>query len=131
MNPLMKGLAALVKPAKELISEFITDKDKRIEAEARLTALILESGVKELEAASSIIIAEAQGGSWLQRNWRPLTMLTFVGLIVAHWLGFTPPNLPHQQVMALLDIIKIALGGYVLGRSTEKAVKFYRNGGNK
>ena len=129
MNPIMKGLQALISPAKELISEFIVDKDKRVEAEARLTALILEAGSRELEAASNIIIAEAKGGSWLQRMWRPMTMMIFVGLVAAHWLGFTPPNLPHQQVMALLDIIKIGLGGYVLGRSAEKAVKFYRNGG--
>ena len=53
-------------------------------------------------------------------------MLTFVGLIVAHWLGFTPDNLPSEQVMALLDIVKIGLGGYVVGRSAEKVATVWK-----
>jgi hypothetical protein len=34
----------------------------------------------ELESAAKIVLAEAQG-SWLQRNWRPLLMVTFALLV--------------------------------------------------
>jgi hypothetical protein len=81
---------------------------------------------KVVNAQEAIIVAEAQGGSWLQRNWRPVVMLWFVVLIGAHWFGFTAENLSEEQVLKLLDIVKIGLGGYVVGRSAEKCVKYYR-----
>jgi len=76
-----------------------------------------------------IIVAEAKSESWIARNWRPLMMLTFVGIIfnnhvLAAWmqtLGFNyavielPPD--------MWDLLKIGLGGYILGRSGEKITK--------
>ena len=53
-------------------------------------------------------------------------MLWFAGLVGAHWLGFTPPNLPVEVVNNLLDIVQVGVGGYVLGRSGEKMVKAYK-----
>ncbi|WP_444917636.1 3TM-type holin [Microbulbifer sp. JMSA003] len=82
--------------------------------------------LEELKAATQVITAEASGESWLQRNWRPVTMLTFVGLIVAHWVGWTAENLSEDQTLALLEIVKIGLGGYVVGRSAEKAMKAWK-----
>ena len=81
---------------------------------------------KELNAKQAIITAEANGESWLQRNWRPVTMLTFVGLIAAHWLGFTPENLTESVVLELLQIVKLGLSGYIVGRSVEKGVKSWK-----
>ena len=46
-----------------------------------------EVAVKELQA--SVIIAEAKGQSWLQRNWRPLLMAMF-GVIIANNYIFFP-----------------------------------------
>ncbi len=65
---------------------------------------------------------EAQGQSWLQRTWRPITMLTFVALIVARWLGWSAPNLSQAEALKLWDIVEIGLGGYVIGRSAEKVL---------
>jgi hypothetical protein len=80
----------------------------------------------ELKGAVQIITAEAQGDSWLQRNWRPLTMLVMVGCVAAHWLGFTPKGLTPDEVTGLLDIVQVGLGGYVVGRSVEKTMKAYK-----
>ena len=86
------------------------------EVEASLTqALIQQRG--------DVVKAEAQGESWLQRNWRPLTMLMFVGLIGAHWLGMTPHTLSDAHVTGVLDIVQIGIGGYVIGRSAEKITR--------
>ena len=46
-------------------------------------------------------------------------MLVFVGLICAHWFGFTPDNLSEAEILELMDLVQIGLGGYVLGRSAE------------
>ena len=66
--------------------------------------------------------AEAQGQSWLQRTWRPITMLVFVALIVTRWLGWCAPNLGEAEALKLWDIVQLGLGGYVIGRSAEKVL---------
>ena len=73
----------------------------------------------ELQAAVSVLVAEASG-NWLQRSWRPLMMLTFTGLIVARWLGWTAPNLAPSEYDHLWSIVQLGIGGYVIGRSVEK-----------
>ena len=88
---------------------------------------IIAGELKELEGAAKIIQTEAQGG-FLQRNWRPIMMLVFAGLMVAHWFGYTAPNIPESVQNSLLNIIMIGIGGYTVGRSGEKiAEKFKKN----
>ena len=47
-------------------------------------------------------------------------MMTFAGLVVAHWFGFTAPDIPESVQNSLLNIVMIGVGGYVMGRSAEK-----------
>jgi hypothetical protein len=74
----------------------------------------------ELQARSSLVLAEINSDSWLAKNWRPLLMLTFAGLIVARWLGFAAPNLSEAEILKLWGIIEVSVGGYTIGRSAEK-----------
>ena len=113
-----------------LISEFITDKDKALELQTqiekeliKLEEKALEYETKLMESRRDIIVAEAKSESWLTRNWRPITMLTFTALIVADWLGISAPNLTPELKGKLFSIIQIGLGGYVIGRSAEKVAK--------
>ena len=71
---------------------------------------------------ADIVKAEAQSEHWLTACWRPILMLTFGGLIVARWLGFSAPNISDAEVLKLWDIVQLGLGGYVIGRSVEKVV---------
>ena len=73
-------------------------------------------------AAAEVVKSEAQGQSWLQRTWQPITMLVFVALIVARWLGWSAPNLGEAEVLKLWDIVEIGLGDYAIGRSAEKVL---------
>lgn len=93
---------------------------KRIELQQALQAAVLERTSEIERAAAEVVRAEAQGQSWLQRTWRPITMLVFISLIVARWLGWSAPNLGEAEVLKLWDIVEIGLGGYVIGRSAEK-----------
>lgn len=86
------------------------------EVEARLETSLIEQ-------RANVITTEANAEGWLQRNWRPLVMLWFAGLVGAHWLGFTPDNLDAGTVGHLLDIVQYGLTGYVVGRSAEKITK--------
>ena len=86
----------------------------------------------ELSEAASIIRAEAQSGSWIATNWRPLTMLVFVFIIannyiIAPYLGlFGGASVTLDIPPDMWDPIKIGLGGYVVGRSAEKGIKAWK-----
>ena len=69
---------------------------------------------------AEIVKAEAQSEHWLAACWRPILMLTFGGLIVARWLGWSAPNITEAEVLKLWSIVELGLGGYVIGRSVEK-----------
>ena len=112
--------------AGKVLDKFVEDKDLSKKIESELTMELMRYESAELKAATDIIVAEARSGNWITNSWRPITMLTFVALIVLHWLGFTAENLPEEQVLALLEIVKVGLGGYVLGRSGEKIVKEWK-----
>lgn len=88
--------------------------------QSQLMQYQVEAFKTEINAQKDVIIAEASSDSWITKNWRPLTMLTFVGLLVAKWLGYTAPGITEAEQLALMEIIKYGLSGYVVGRSAEK-----------
>ena len=116
-------VTSLIAPVTELIGKFVEDKDKANQLRAEmfrvqteLTMKLMEYEQQLLEAKRSVIVAEAQGQSWLQRSWRPITMLTFLFLVVADSFGW----LANPLAPKAWDLLQIGLGGYVVGRSLEK-----------
>ena len=59
------------------IDKAIPDKAQAEELKAKITLAAMKADHAELKAATDIILAEAKGESWLQRNWRPVLMLWF------------------------------------------------------
>jgi hypothetical protein len=119
----MIGLGKALEVGLGIVDKLIPDPEERAKARLKLLQLEQEGQFKELDAAMNVIVAEAKSEHPLTAQWRPITMLVFVGLIAAHWFGFTAPNLSEDQVLSLLDIVKLGLGGYVIGRSAEKVAK--------
>ena len=103
----------------DIVDDVVEDKDAANNLKFQIQKQLIETKSTELEAQAKIVLAEAQG-SWLQRNWRPLLMVTFAGLVVAHWFGFTAPDIPESVQNSLLNIVMVGVGGYVMGRSAEK-----------
>ena len=97
----------------------------RADPQAAIKLRQIESQIEQtrLEVRGQVVQAEATGESWLQRNWRPLTMVWFSALIGGYWFGYTPDNLSEEAVLSLFGLIKLGLGGYVIGRSAEKITK--------
>lgn len=95
-------------------------------------AQVLEYKSKVLESQSVIIKEEITGKSWIQRTWRPITMLTFLTLIVLDSFGLlTRPLSPEAWFL-----LQLGIGGYIASRGVEKitpqiasAIKT-RNGGS-
>ncbi len=102
------------KEIKDFIDKLSLSAEEKAKLEAEITKTLLQ-------AQARIISSEARSESWLTRSWRPITMLTFLAILVANAFGLTPPLDPQFQ-MKLLDIIHFGLGGYVVGRSAEKIV---------
>lgn len=116
-------LKVAIAPVSKLIDDLHTSDEER--ETLRLEFYRLQFGIFEqvmtyekqlLEAKSNIIVAEAQGQSWLQRSWRPITMLTFLCLVVFDSFGWLANPLAEQA----WTLLQIGLGGYVVGRSMEK-----------
>lgn len=106
----------------EIVNKRIPDRDLAQKLEHEITTLVITKQAEAVTAAAEIVKTEAGSGNWLASSWRPITMLTFVALIVARWLGWSAPNLSEAEVLSLWDIVELGLGGYVVGRSVEKIV---------
>jgi len=127
MGGLLAKLAGTLLPGIfKIVDKAVVDKDKANEIKLKIQTMMFEGEMAELKAAASIISAEATGESWLQRNWRPLTMMNFLILVNMYWFGYTPENITADMLASIFELIKIGLGGYVIGRSAEKVVKVWQ-----
>ena len=99
----------------DIVDDVVEDKDEANRLKFQIQRQLIETKSSELEAQAKIVLAEAQG-SWLQRNWRPLLMVIFAGLVVAHWFGFTASNIPESVQNSLLNIVMVGVGGYLIRR---------------
>ncbi|MGL4224964.1 MAG: 3TM-type holin [Vibrio sp.] len=121
-------ITSLFKPVTDLVDNLHTSEEERLTIKAKIFELqtktateVMAYETKLLEAQSKVINAEAQGTSWLQRSWRPITMLTFLVLVVCDAFGVLAFRLSDEA----WSLLQIGLGGYVVGRSVEKvAPKF-------
>ena len=123
-------IGAAINGFQKIMGQFrMTPKEKSdaeaqlMELQASLTTELVHYEAKKYEESSKTIRAEVASGSWLAVNWRPITMLTFLVMLVSHWYGIGDTRaLSDPQVVGLMEIIKIGLGGYVIGRSAEKII---------
>lgn len=127
MLPWAAMLPSVLGTVGEAIKKAIPDRDLAKKLEAEVTQQLLRQDNTEFQGKVDIIMAEANSEGMLARNWRPITMLTFTALVTFHWLGFTPDNLSQESINMLLEIVKVGLGGYVIGRSAEKAAKAWKS----
>ena len=129
-------VGSLLESALGIIDKSVEDKDLAQKLKHDIQAELLQKDYsvieRELEERAKVIVSEATGQSWLQRNWRPLTMTVFV-YIIAHNYIFAPVLkmfFPQMVTLAIppdmWDLLKLGIGGYIVGRSAEKIVKEYK-----
>ncbi|NCP65527.1 MAG: hypothetical protein GW836_12865 [Paraglaciecola sp.] len=121
-------ISNIFEPAAKLIDELHTSDEERLKLQSQIKAVenellakVIDYENKLLESKTAIITAEATGQSWLQRNWRPITMITFLFLVVCDSFGWLPSKLAPDA----WTLLQIGLGGYVAGRSAEKMTQQY------
>ena len=83
-------------------------------------------------AAASIIKAEAQSEHWITSQWRPILMLSFTAIVVNNFIlaPYLEAIFSWSVVLDLNDniwgLLKIGVGGYIVGRSGEKMAKNWK-----
>ncbi len=116
-------LGGLITPLFQAVDGLTTSDKERLELKNQLfamqtqfasTVMDYEKSVMQLQA--SVITAEANGSSWLQRSWRPVTMLTFLVLVVCDSFGLLISPLAEEA----WTLLQLGMGGYVVGRSVER-----------
>ena len=82
-------LGKVFEPATNLIDDLHTSEEEKLALKIKLDTIqndmktkILGYEQELLKSQVSILNSEASGQSWIQRNWRPITMLTFLFLVV-------------------------------------------------
>ena len=120
-------IGQIIDKAEGIIDKWVPDKDlaAKLNHDLQTQMLSLDYGAleKELDAKAKVLVAEVQGQSWLQRNWRPLLMLVFTyivahNFVIAPIFGITSVPVPEQ----MWTLLNIGIGGYIVGRSAEKIV---------
>ena len=101
-------------PLGKIIDDLHSAPEERAAAQAEIIRLhnetlmlALQFEQKQLAASARLIAAESQGQSWLQRIWRPLTMLSFLALVVADSFGLLVFRLSAEA----WTLLQIGLGG--------------------
>lgn len=123
MSVLIDGIAAIFKPISDVVDHITMSGDDKAALQKAVIAGQLQQAqntvdyeAKLLDAKSNIVLAEAKSESWLASNWRPITMLTFLVLVVCDSFGWLPFRLASEA----WSLLQLGLGGYVVGRSAEK-----------
>lgn len=94
--------------------------------ERQLTKDLLDADTEFAKSQAEVVIAEAKSDSWLAANWRPITMLTFVLIIVWNYIvvgtvgSFWPQVHTIPIPTDMWELLKLGIGGYIGARSVEK-----------
>jgi len=130
MLSILGFIADIFKPAATLIDDLHTSDEEKMKIEQMMFKMEQEMTLKMMEyesqlltAKTDIIKSEANSASWIARNWRPITMLSFLALVVADSFNWLPNPLAKEA----WTMLQIGLGGYVVGRSGEKIAKVVKN----
>ena len=123
-------IGGAIKPITELVDSLHTSEEEKrelhvglVSVENKFAAEVLAYEAKITSLQASVIMTEAKGDSWLQRSWRPITMLTFLSIIVMHYLGLLAFPIAEQ----MWDLLKIGIGGYIGSRGVEKVLPAIMN----
>ena len=98
------------------------------EKQAEIEKMLVEAEGKARQAQTEIIMAEAQGQSWMQRNWRPLLMMVIIIIVANNFIIYPYMSIFTDKVKVLdlpdklWTLMEIGVGGYILGRTAEKTM---------
>lgn len=147
MVNILEFIGGIFEPAARLIDDVTTSDEERLrlrkemdEVRAKVQTKMIELEHQQLEyekrlvdAQQAVVVAEAQGKSWLQRMWRPILMLVIIVIIANNYVLLPYIQLFFENAPALelppelFTLLSVGVGGYVVGRSGEKIANSLRD----
>lgn len=118
------------------LDKLFTSDEERLKAKNMLEQIrnnlksqLIQAFTVALQAKRDVIVAEIQGESWLQRNWRPMTMLIFAYIIANEYIvapyvsvifdvDLKPKSIDHE----MWNLLKLGIGGYISALGIKKVV---------
>ncbi|MFW6032455.1 MAG: holin family protein [Phycisphaeraceae bacterium] len=128
MKLISQVLGTVAGPVFDVIDKAVTDKDQAAQLKAELKRRLIDQQDNALQSQMKVILAEATGESWLQRNWRPILMLVIVAIVANNYLlapylgAMFGVGLHLELPEPLWNLMSLGVGGYIAGRSGEKIV---------
>lgn len=118
------------------IRELIPDADKAKELEAKIKLAFIANEQSWRKAVSEMVVAEANGASWMQRNWRPTMSFMVIGMwlwnyIIRPLLGLVVGPIEGIPDDALVTFSGLWASAYGIGRSMEKTGSSFSLGGRR
>lgn len=130
--PLFGVVKRLAEPIFGIVDKLVKDKDAAAEMKHEIENKLAERMELELESKRDIIVAEAQSEHWITSAWRPITMLSFVFILMNNYV-LVPyaiafgAELPSVEIPPdMYTLLTIGIGGYVASRGGEKMLKTYK-----
>lgn len=121
--------APILGPLFGIIDQAVPDKDLAVRLKADIQTAVLKIQEKTLESQKEIIVAEAQGESYIQRTWRPwfmvFLMVNIAFSMIAGVFGYASQitdawaSIPDPA----WTLMQVGIGGYIGGRTIEKVAK--------
>ena len=126
MLQLLGAASPLISALFKTVDKVVDSKEEKEKIKAKIQEQALAGEMKELSTAADIILAESKSESWLARSWRPLLMMIAILIIANNYLfvpyanAFFNFGIVLELPDALWTLLTIGVGGYTLGRSSEK-----------
>lgn len=118
----------------DVLKKVIPDSDKHAEIERETKLALLEHTDSLEKIRGEIILTEAKSQHWITAAWRPLLMMVAIAIIAMNYLFFPLIAIVFPSVMdnmlelpeQLWNLLTLGVGGYIVGRSGEKAMETWK-----
>ena len=126
MIQLLGAASPIISALFKTVDKVVDSKEEKEKIKAKIQEQVITGEMKELSTAANIILAEAKSESWITRSWRPLLMMVAILIIANNYLfvpyanAFFGFGIYLELPDALWTLLTIGVGGYTLGRSSER-----------
>lgn len=121
LDKILKGSATeLTDSIGGVLDNVITNEGEKLQAKKAISEIATNKMTEVISYQRDVLLAEMKGNK-LQRSWRPIVMLTFAFIVFYSKFLASVFGLPNTELEPdFWELLKIGIGGYVVGRSVEK-----------
>lgn len=113
----------------DVIDELVTTEEEKLDAKAKIDALLIEADNNAQEQVTRRWEADAKTDSWLSKNIRPMALifLTAVFVLVSVFDGNLGEFAINEAYKPIYQSLLITVyGAYFIGRTTEKGISIHK-----